>query len=525
MGSKVVAASHSPVVKLTNAVHFLGGDGEDIAAESGQYVVESVVGRKIRLSTGGRSSLIVDAITTTHTQDLATPLALTVIDDDEDLLHLVLLLPNGTALDAIGSQKGTRPLGSSLVPVSPVQIQGALLQKTAVVRDHRDAFYFDLAYFHAPIHYQFTHSARAIGDYITRFDFDGNWAGRDNWDNMQHLPLPAYVYYSVVETVTHWFIIYMSFHPQDWAKPSDLDQEHENDMEGELSIIRRDGSRFGKFEGMVTTFHHDFYSYTPVGSALRDGPLVVTQEVDANGNRVRVRQDIDGEVRMQSYEGSLRPLTNQEDRGHGLKAYPYALSVRPGIAAPAGSIPSLLPGRDLIVYYPSRTHSEVPSSGNDRNVKYSLMDIFAPNGLWEHQLADIRETNDPRPSGHTFISWGTVVGNESGSCGAGYLRWCVANADLAPWLWDDTGEVVGGIRFSEADAGVYAGEMALNPAHLTKFYFTGLEPFSETYTRNRYLSDLCQRGYHQGNLPKGWPSRLNLDQLYSKLNGGCQEHP
>ena len=63
--------------------------------------------------------------------------------------------------------------------------------------------------------------------------------------------------------------------------------------------------------------------------------------------------------------------------------------------------------------------------------------------------------------------------------------------------------------------------MALDPAHLTKMYFTGLGNFSEQYLRNRYLTDLRNRGFRQGNLPNGWPSNLNLDQLYTKLTSTC----
>jgi hypothetical protein len=52
-------------------------------------------------------------------------------------------------------------------------------------------------------------------------------------------------------------------------------------------------------------------------------------------------------------------------------------------------------------------------------------------------------------------------------------------------------------------------------------YFTGLGMFSERYIRNPYLFDLRRAGYHQGNLPKGWPSGLNIDHLFTKLTATC----
>ena len=208
-GSGVDAAikSSAPTVQLFKPVHFLTSDGGDLIAEPGKYTVESIVGARLRLSAEGQSPVFVEALSTTHSEDLSAPVALTVLGDDEDLLHVVLLLPSGTGLDAVGSLTGIRPRGASLVPISPVQITGAMVQNTVIVRDHRDSFYYELAYFHAPIHYQDTDSSRPQGDYITRFDYDGNWAGRDNWDNMQYSRLPAYVYYSVIETTSHWFSI------------------------------------------------------------------------------------------------------------------------------------------------------------------------------------------------------------------------------------------------------------------------------------------------------------------------------
>jgi hypothetical protein len=56
-------------------------------------------------------------------------------------------------------------------------------------------------------------------------------------------------------------------HPRDWTDRS-RDQEHENDLEGLLTIVRKDGSRLGRLEGMVMVYHNDFYSYTPSGSPL-----------------------------------------------------------------------------------------------------------------------------------------------------------------------------------------------------------------------------------------------------------------
>src|SRR5436190_216098 len=54
---------------------------------------------------------------------------------------------------------------------------------------------------------------RPRGDYITNFNFDGDWNGTNNWVNAENkkFKLTGYVYYSVAETATHYFIHYAVF--------------------------------------------------------------------------------------------------------------------------------------------------------------------------------------------------------------------------------------------------------------------------------------------------------------------------
>jgi hypothetical protein len=334
----------------------------------------------------------------------------------------------------------------------------------------------DLAFARAPIHYQDTDSTNYRADYIARVNYDGNWRADDNWEHLQRSPLFAHAYSSIVETCTHWFIVYAFYHPRDWSD-TPFDQEHENDLEGFLAIVRKDGSPIGRLEGIVTVFHDDFFSYTPSGSPLRDG-----------------QEDIDGRLTLRMHEGVSRPLTVQQAKGHGLKAWPFAGDFR---------------GRqdeDGIIYYPSRTLSEVPQSGNDRVVRYRLIDVFAPGGLWDHQL---REAGLSRGSAETFAAWGTFKGDEGGGCGSG-TKTCKEDAAHAPWGWDD-----------HDDGPVYGGEVALDPAHVTSVYFDGLRSFSTRYVRNRYLVDLRARGYGPGRVPRGWPSHLDLGRMLDRLTTGC----
>ena len=168
------------------------------------------------------------------------------------------------------------------------------------------------------------------------------------------------MYYSVVESCTHWFITYAMFHPRDWTDGY-FEEEHENDMEGLLAIVRKDGSPSGRLEGIVTVFHEDFLSYKRLGSLL---------------SIQYPSQPIDGVLQMQADPVDptiVRPLTFQEAEGHGLTALPFGWQN--------------FAGGDGVIYFPGGM-GEVPTSGNDRDVQYELIDLFAPSGLWERQLQE-----------------------------------------------------------------------------------------------------------------------------------------
>lgn len=243
----------------------------------------------------------------------------------------------------------------------------------AAVSDH------DLAFHWAPVHHQDTDSSDHDADYLSTVDFDGDWNGLNNWENQTQLSrLTGAVYYSVVETSTHWFIVYSFFHPRDWDDEPDPfgTRTHENDLEGALLTVRKDGG-FGQLEAAVTVAHSDFYSYVPAGSPYRDGS-----------------ETIDGTLLLVNG----RPATRQEAKGHGLYRWDG----------------NNFPGGDGVVYYPAAT-GEVPSGGNDRNVNYRLVNTLETNGMWAR-----------RNNSETYASFGTFRGDNGKD-----------NAANAPWGWDD----------------------------------------------------------------------------------------
>lgn len=130
-------AEASPTLTLEQSVHFVDSEGSDVMAEAGTYEVDTLVGSRIRLNAQDRAPLFLEARATTHSEEIETPLAVTVVGEDPDVVHIVLVLPNGQALDAQGSISGTRPRGFETILASRAQIQFAVAQKGPLVRDHR----------------------------------------------------------------------------------------------------------------------------------------------------------------------------------------------------------------------------------------------------------------------------------------------------------------------------------------------------------------------------------------------------
>jgi hypothetical protein len=295
-------------------------------------------------------------------------------------------------------------------------------------------FRAELALRYAPIHHQEVHTRGRHGlggaaDYITAFDFDGDHDARNNWDNAgdPRFPLAAHAYFAVVETPSHWFITYQFFHPRDWSSTF-FETEHENDSEGVMLTVAREGSRFGALRAAVSVVHSNFYSFVPAGSRYASG-----------------RESVDGELSLRPFDGELHPMTAQQAETHALKAWPYYQIRETGV-----------------VYYPSLTRAEVPSSPNDRSVYYQLHDMLEPGGLWSL-----------RADRALFARYGVFAGNNSGRCGESAL-WCTRNAARAAWAWDDH------------DDETPAGALAANPAALVRAYFTTREHVSTAYSFNPF---------------------------------------
>ncbi|HWW74445.1 MAG TPA: hypothetical protein VNZ44_03565 [Pyrinomonadaceae bacterium] len=316
------------------------------------------------------------------------------------------------------------------------------------------------------------------GDYITDFDFDGDWRGDNNWANAddRRFPLKAYVYYSLSETATHYFIHYAFFHPRDYKgggargavlseaikegvrrggkyDPTGLSSEavlaHENDMEGCLVVVRKNGAypALGAVVVVETLAHDRFLKYAAEGFA-------------ANGfARVGVE---DG-----------RPLVYVEPKGHGVSAFDAAKR-QENDAAKRQAKPSPL----LVYRFGGRAGN--PEEAKDGEVAYELLPMLTT--LWPRARKGVGETFGAARA-YRLASLSVRVSGKPSSrklnvtAGSAFLgKVGAANAARPPWGWFD--------RDERAEP---AGAWFFDPAGTIKRHFRLGDDFSVQYLYAPFL--------------------------------------
>ncbi|WBW94756.1 hypothetical protein [Oceanirhabdus sp. W0125-5] len=144
----------------------------------------------------------------------------------------------------------------------------AMLSNSNVYGDDNkvyEDFYHSLAYHWAPIIYHdvgVSYGERGLEDIPMKLNFDNDWKGCNNWENLtiknqsnKGYDYKAYTYYSVVETESDYYIIYSLFHPRDEANQAGSIDKHENDIESIILNIKKNNSDKGVFNAMITQSH------------------------------------------------------------------------------------------------------------------------------------------------------------------------------------------------------------------------------------------------------------------------------
>jgi hypothetical protein len=311
-------------------------------------------------------------------------------------------------------------------------------------------------------------------DYITNFDFDGDWRGDNNWAHAddRRFPLRARVYYAVSETPTHFFAHYAVFHPRDYKggstagpllsdairegvrrggryDPTGLSGEavlaHENDMEGCLVVAAKDGDDPTRARViLVETLAHDrILKYTPEGAT--GAPA------------------LDGRARLEGQS----PVLYVEPKGHGVFAYDGGEKQ----SSPRGMLVYRFDGR-----------ADDPEASRGEMVSYELVPLF--DTLWPRARAGAKETFGAVNDYGSLSFAAAGVGRQSrrttrkmGRIGAAFLgTFGARNAARPPWGWFDRGE-----------RGQAPGAWFFDPAAAAKRHLGRGDDFSTAYLHAPFL--------------------------------------
>lgn len=314
-------------------------------------------------------------------------------------------------------------------------------------------------------------------DYITNFDFDGDWRGDNNWTNSADpkYPLKAHVYYAVFETRSHFFIHYAVFHPRDYkggekrgallseairmgvalggqydptGRANEAVAAHENDLEGAVIVAQKDGNDPDRAQLVLveTLAHNNYLKYVPPGSYLA-------------GESMR----LDG----------ARPHLFIEPKGHGIEAWrddPHQQKQAE---------------RGFVVYHYTGT-AEDPDASRKSSVGYDLLPVL--DSFWPRARSGKNETHgaehdysfltvrfgDGERDSERHVKLGVMGSALNGVVGA-------ANMSRPPWGW-----------FDGQDPTRPLGEWFLQPAETIRRRWNLPDSFSTVYTYHPFLGQYRQ---------------------------------
>ena len=350
------------------------------------------------------------------------------------------------------------------------QIKLPSSNRTVTPRETRDK---QIAAQFAPVIYQGL-GDQSRYDYITNFDFDGDWKGDNNWVNASHktYPLLAYVYYSVIKTATHYYVHYAFFHPRDYkgglgksalvdalikegirragkdptGLADDVALSHENDLEGCLIVAEKRGDDLRKavVQYVETMSHNRFLKYR--------------------------QREVQGSVGELIEVKGQQPLLFAEPKGHGVSSYTNARE-------------QLKKSVNGVLAYSYAGKAEDPEKRRGDALGYDLMAL--QETLWPHAQAGESETfaevidyQDVKISMQQLDGKATTIDQTLGKLGAAF-RGTIGfkNKARAPWGWYDD---------SEKDRP--RGEWFFDPAAVIARHFNLEQNFAQAYTYHPFFN-------------------------------------
>ncbi len=371
--------------------------------------------------------------------------------------RLKQLYPGGTPASASVTRQPAQALTTS-----------ATTAKTrAQLQDEADEREREIAAIFAPNFYQGLGESPRY-DYITNFDFDGDWRGDNNWNNSanRQFRLKAYIYYDVRETPSHYFIHYAAFHPRDYkggkrmgrlmsqairkgvslggkydptGRANEAVLAHENDLEGCLIVAEKNGDdpRRARVAFVETLAHNKFYKYAPTTA-----PRAGFDSIQLQGQRVKLFIEPKGHG-INAYTGDATQL---KDCRNGTLLYTFTGRAEDSEKHPQGPV-----GYDLVpmatTLWPPARRGITPTYAETHDYGTLYLKVQTANGHIEERAIKI---------GRVGSAIRSVVGGR--------------NLARPPWGW-----------FDGTTSDQPLGEWFFDPARTIKQHFNLDDSFSTVY--------------------------------------------
>jgi autotransporter-associated beta strand protein len=301
---KPTTASAAYMRNLTNAFVKSGGarfevaSGKDIAIS--QALIKGATGGGGLIKTG-LGALMLSGVHTYEGPTLVTNGSLIVASPGVINATSAVHVSAGATLGGSGTVAGTLTSSGTIAPgvpgVGTLHTGDAALNAGSLASDGKlfarleaspnfpiiaaEPGMMEISRYWAPVVYQEVREKADFGrqlygarDSFVAMNFDGDWDVANNWHNSRYHadeqgllgdrltpPLYGKSYSAVVESQKFLFLTYGFYHSGQDSFFSAA--RHQNDWETVVFVVRKDGSRYGKFEGMMTQFHTDQYSYLP----------------------------------------------------------------------------------------------------------------------------------------------------------------------------------------------------------------------------------------------------------------------
>jgi hypothetical protein len=373
-------------------------------------------------------------------------------------MRIICLLILCSALSGLAQDRPRRP--REAVRREAVTPTAAKAAGTRAERDRQIA-----AQFAPQLHQGLGENPRA--DFITNFDFDGDWRGDNNWNNLndRRFPLRAYVYYSVIETTTHYFVHYAFFHPRDYKGDVVTSTLLDNVLRQTLPRIGKDPT--GRAEDVALSHENDLEGCLVV--AAKNGQVQYVEAMAHNAYLKYYAPGVSSAVGDPIELEGTHPRLFIEPKGHGVMRY----------TGEAVQLNQKLKG--VLVYNYAGRADEPDTQATTAG--YELVSIY--DTLWQRARNGSNET-----FGETFDYATRAVAKVSndpkaaqiekafGQVGSAFLgKMGFQNKARPPWAWYDD---------SERDRP--RGEWFFDPASVIARHFKLGADWAQHYSYNPYFS-------------------------------------